>query len=210
MGAATWGGVEESAAAGGRRPGRPRDVTIGPRVLAAASALFGEVGYEGGSIAAISERSGVGKPSIYLRWRNRHELFVACVRALGPLPPPPVPAATLAGDLTAWAEDASEALTGRERRLVRAALFSALTDLEVATALDETLLAPIRERLAAVLGRWPEAAAAGDRGTPAAVASALLAPLVHAVAIGRPTVDARTAAELVARSLAHEAGAARS
>lgn len=213
MDAATWGGVERDAASeepGRRRPGRPRDASIGPRVIEAASELFGEVGYEGGSIAAISERSGVGKPSIYLRWRNRRELFLACVRALGPLPPPAPPAATPADDLAAWVDGAAEILAGPDRRLVRAALFSAPRDTEVAAALDETVLAPLRARLAEVLGRWPQAVAAGDRGTPAAVASVLLAPLVLAVATGRPPPDARIAAEVVARSLGRDGGGARS
>jgi AcrR family transcriptional regulator len=194
------GSAGAAGPSGLRPPGRPRDPAIAPRVMAAAAAHFGEVGYERASLAAISERSGVGKPSIYLRWADRHELFLACVRALGPVPPAPPRGGSLAGDLAAWSDVAAGALAGPDRGLVRAALFSRARDPEVAAALDDALLAPLAARLGEVLARWPPAGAGGP-DDPRVVADLLLAPILHAVAAGRPPGGHRLAAELVARAL---------
>lgn len=46
------------------------------RVAAAAVELFGETGWSGFSIEAVARRSGVGKASIYLRWRSKDDLLV--------------------------------------------------------------------------------------------------------------------------------------
>lgn len=53
-----------------RRRGRPRDPSIEGRVLAAAKEVVAEVGVTGASMSAIADRAGVGKPTIYLRWRD--------------------------------------------------------------------------------------------------------------------------------------------
>jgi AcrR family transcriptional regulator len=190
-----------SQEAGGRPPGRPRDPDIEPRVLRAAADVFGEAGYEGASIAAISERSGAGKPSIYLRWHNRRALFLDCIRAVGPPPPAPPPGASLAEDLARWSDAAAAALCGDDRGVIRAALFTGADDAEVAAALEEALLGPLTEGLTEVIGRWPEPG--GDvSDDPGAVADLLLAPLLQAAVTGRRPQGLPTAADVVARSLA--------
>ncbi len=45
--------------------------------LDAARAVAAQVGVQGASMSAIADHSGVGKPTIYLRWANRRELMVA-------------------------------------------------------------------------------------------------------------------------------------
>lgn len=42
----------------------------------AAVALYGENGWASFSIEAVARRAGVGKASVYLRWRNKEELLV--------------------------------------------------------------------------------------------------------------------------------------
>jgi AcrR family transcriptional regulator len=166
-------------------------------VLEAAAAVFGEMGYEGGSIAAISERSGVSKPSIHLRWPSRRELFLAALAEVRP-PVAPPPSADLRGDLVAWGDAAAEAVAGGQRPLVRAALFAAAREPEIAAALDARLIAPLRAELIAILDRR-DAGGAGERD-PGTVAELLLAPVVQAAVTGRPAA-VRTAAEVVARAL---------
>lgn len=69
----TQAGEEPSA-------GRPRDPQIDRRTLSAATALFGRVGWAGFTFEAVARESGVGKPSIYLRWKTKEELLSAALR----------------------------------------------------------------------------------------------------------------------------------
>ncbi|OLO25732.1 TetR family transcriptional regulator [Streptomyces sp. MNU77] len=57
-------------------PGRPRDDQVDSRVADAAVALFGQNGWASFSIEAVARRAGVGKASVYLRWRNKEELLI--------------------------------------------------------------------------------------------------------------------------------------
>jgi len=60
--------------------GRPRDPGVDRRVADAAITLFGEAGWAGFSVEAVSKRAGVGKASIYLRWRTKEALLVEALR----------------------------------------------------------------------------------------------------------------------------------
>jgi AcrR family transcriptional regulator len=60
--------------------GRPRDPQIDRRTLSAATALFGRVGWAGFTFEAVARESGVGKPSIYLRWKTKEDLLGAALQ----------------------------------------------------------------------------------------------------------------------------------
>lgn len=60
--------------------GRPRDPEVDRRVTASAIALFGEQGWAGFSMESVARRAGVGKASIYLRWRSKEDLLVDALR----------------------------------------------------------------------------------------------------------------------------------
>lgn len=63
-----------------RRPrGRPRQVGVEERVLAAAREIEAEVGYDATSVEAIAERAGVAKTAIYRRWPNKGVLLYEAV-----------------------------------------------------------------------------------------------------------------------------------
>ncbi len=59
--------------------GRPRDPLVEDRVAVAAIELFGASGWSGFNIEAVARRAGVGKASIYLRWRSKEELLIAAL-----------------------------------------------------------------------------------------------------------------------------------
>jgi TetR/AcrR family transcriptional repressor of mexJK operon len=66
-----------------RRGGRPtreeaeaRDV----RLLDVATRLFMERGFDGTSIDAVAEAAGVSKPTVYARYQDKRDLFVAVLR----------------------------------------------------------------------------------------------------------------------------------
>lgn len=58
-----------------RRPGRPRDESMDPRVLEAARELLVERGFEATTVQAIAERSGVHASAIYRRWSSRIDII---------------------------------------------------------------------------------------------------------------------------------------
>jgi AcrR family transcriptional regulator len=58
-----------------RRPGRPRDMSIDERALAATRELLVERGFDATTIQAVAGRSGVHAPAIYRRWPSRIELI---------------------------------------------------------------------------------------------------------------------------------------
>jgi AcrR family transcriptional regulator len=59
-----------------RRSGRPRSAQIDDAVLEATGKLLAEKGYTATSIETIARRAGVGKATIYRRWRSKEELVV--------------------------------------------------------------------------------------------------------------------------------------
>ncbi|MDQ2896992.1 MAG: TetR/AcrR family transcriptional regulator [Actinomycetota bacterium] len=69
--------------------GRPRDVRIDHRVLAAARLLLAERGLRAMSLDAVAELAGVSRSAIYRRWASSDELALDAIDdALGQLPGP--------------------------------------------------------------------------------------------------------------------------
>jgi AcrR family transcriptional regulator len=65
-----------------KRPGRPRSVESHQAILQATLALLGEVGFDSMSIDAIATRAGVGKTTIYRRYRSKAELVADAIESL--------------------------------------------------------------------------------------------------------------------------------
>jgi AcrR family transcriptional regulator len=62
-------------------PGRRRDPSLEPRVVAAALAVYAEAGWSGFSFDAVARRAGVGKAPLYLRWASKEDLLLAAFGA---------------------------------------------------------------------------------------------------------------------------------
>jgi AcrR family transcriptional regulator len=75
-----------------RRPGRPRRRTTDDAITRAALDLLAERGFQAATIEAIALRAGVGRNTIYRRWRSKEELIADALREL-------------TTDIDAWAED---------------------------------------------------------------------------------------------------------
>jgi AcrR family transcriptional regulator len=74
---------ETAAGRPGRGPGRPRLTDIEPRSYEAVLELFGQQGWAGLSLDAVATRAGIGKSSIYLRWKTKRDLLLEAVRYFG-------------------------------------------------------------------------------------------------------------------------------
>jgi AcrR family transcriptional regulator len=64
----------------GRPPGRPRDAAIDELVLRATIDLLAERGMEATTIQAVSDRTGIARATIYLRWPGRSALTLDALR----------------------------------------------------------------------------------------------------------------------------------
>ena len=67
------------------RGGRPRDPSRDEAIRAALLRLLGEVGYGGLTMDALAQEAGVGKATIYRRWRTKQDLIVDSIADLGAL-----------------------------------------------------------------------------------------------------------------------------
>jgi AcrR family transcriptional regulator len=65
-----------------RRPGRPRRRTTQDAITKAALDLLAERGFRAATIEAIALRAGVGRNTIYRRWRSKEELIADALREL--------------------------------------------------------------------------------------------------------------------------------
>lgn len=65
----------------GRR-GRPRLQSTDEAIFAAAAQLISERGYDGFSMAAVADRAGVAKTTVYRRWPSRSHLVLATMSSV--------------------------------------------------------------------------------------------------------------------------------
>ncbi|WP_043498297.1 TetR/AcrR family transcriptional regulator [Georgenia sp. SUBG003] len=63
-----------------RGPGRPRHTDVEPRSYEAVLELFGQHGWDGLTLDAVATHAGIGKSSIYLRWKTKRDLLLDAVR----------------------------------------------------------------------------------------------------------------------------------
>ncbi|HEY0580632.1 MAG TPA: TetR/AcrR family transcriptional regulator [Chloroflexota bacterium] len=86
------------------RPGG-RSARARAAVLNAAFAELGEKGYEGFSIEAVAQRSGVHKTTVYRRWPTREALVMDALDSRSDRYSPISPTGALRSDLRVFAED---------------------------------------------------------------------------------------------------------
>lgn len=72
--------VSEAISTSERRGvGRPANPEIDTRIMSAAAAIFVEHGWAGFTLEAIGKRAGIGKSSIYKRFRSREDVMKALI-----------------------------------------------------------------------------------------------------------------------------------
>ena len=110
---------------------------------AAARLVAAELGIQGASMSAIADRSGVGKPTIYLRWANRADLMVAAVVDLRTAGPRDEHGGSARTDLTAALLDDHELyVVGEHARFLRSVLFESVSDRGLAREFEESVFGP--------------------------------------------------------------------
>src|ERR671921_419195 len=74
--------VQESPSVRSSRGGRPRDPSRDGLIRAAIMRLLADVGYGALTMDAVAAEAGVGKATIYRRWRTKQDLVVDTIAEL--------------------------------------------------------------------------------------------------------------------------------
>lgn len=141
-------------------------------------------------MSAIADRSGVGKPTIYLRWANRADLMVAAVVDLRSPVPTGYTGSARTDLQTALAEDNDFYAVGEHSRFLRSVLFESVSDEALSRELEDSVFGARRERLAAIVTRGIEDGQIREGVDPVATADLLSGPLVRAMVLGADGLDA--------------------
>src|SRR5919199_170618 len=83
------------------RGGRPRDPSRDGVIRKAILRLLADVGYGALTMDAVAAQAGVGKATIYRRWRTKEDLVVDTIAELHHLDSAPPDTGSLEGDLRA-------------------------------------------------------------------------------------------------------------
>jgi AcrR family transcriptional regulator len=94
------------------RGGRPRDPSRDGVIRAAILRLLAEVGYGALTMDAVASEAGVGKATIYRRWRTKQDLVVDTISDLNRAEATPADTGSLEGDLRAMMRSLVSVVTG--------------------------------------------------------------------------------------------------
>jgi len=146
--------INSGAAPELRGPGRPRDEEARRRILDAAIELLEEVGFSSATVDAIAERAAASKATVYRWWPNKASVLTEAFReAWAPgLAFPDT--GSLRQDISEQLRNFSAFLITRKGRLLAALVAGAQQDEEIATALREIWIVPLRAASGKVLGRY--------------------------------------------------------
>jgi AcrR family transcriptional regulator len=134
-------GAEEAPARG---RGRPRSEEADRAILAATLTMVAAHGVTATTIEGIAAEAGVGKTTIYRRWRSKNDLIVAAVAQMAPRGDPP-DTGTLYGDLKALAELQRQRLAGTGLLTVAPrVLAESMNDPELHQGFLDSVINPLR------------------------------------------------------------------
>src|SRR5829696_2534068 len=94
------------------RGGRPRDPSRDGVIREAILQLLGEVGYGALTMDAVAAEAGVGKATIYRRWRTKQDLVVDTISVMNQAEATPPDTGSLEGDLRAMLHSLVSVITG--------------------------------------------------------------------------------------------------
>jgi AcrR family transcriptional regulator len=172
-----------------RRPGRPRSAEAHAAILAAALELAVEGGLRGLSMEAIAARAGVGKATIYRRWKTKEALFAEAIGSIALAPEVP-DTGSARGDFEATSGAAVGRMAPEAFRVLPRLMADAADDPELLAALREALVRPRRAAIAEILRRGIERGELRGDVDIDLVSDMLIGPMIARVLMsgGDPTV----------------------
>jgi AcrR family transcriptional regulator len=179
------------------RGGRPRDPSRDGVIRAAILSLLADVGYGALTMDAVAAEAGVGKATIYRRWRTKQDLVIDTITEMNRAEAAPPDTGSLEGDLRAMLQSLLAIVTGPSG----AATLSLLSTVPHEPALAEAFRrGPLMEWRATFDLIWTRAQERGEvgRGAPVAlIAEAASAPLVQRWLLTGEPVDEAFAEEVL-------------
>ncbi|MGY1688616.1 TetR/AcrR family transcriptional regulator [Geodermatophilus sp. SYSU D01105] len=141
------------------RGGRPRDPSRDGVIRAAILRLLAEVGYGALTMDAVAAEAGVGKATIYRRWRTKQDLVVDTISDLNQFIAAPPDTGSIAGDLRAMMHLVAEATASPAGAAIR----SLLPAMQYQPALVEAFRSgPLAVWRGAYAEMWARAEARGE------------------------------------------------
>jgi AcrR family transcriptional regulator len=131
---------------------RPRSAESHAAILRAALELVVEGGLNGTTIEGIAARAGVGKATIYRRWKTRDELFTEALRTVAVALPDP-DTGSLRGDVMGIVSFNLEHTPRNAALLMPRLMVEAVDDPALFAVVREVLVDPRRDVLKAILRR---------------------------------------------------------
>ncbi len=130
--------------------GRPRDHQLDESILRAARDLLAEVGYDGLSLLAVAQRAGTTRPAIYRRYDDKTKLAIAAIASLADASVPEETGDHLA-DLIAELRSFRSGIAAVNGLALVATVLNDSTDPAIRSAYRESVVAPRRRRIGAIL-----------------------------------------------------------
>ena len=161
---------------------RPRSAESHAAILQAALELVVEDGLRGTTIEGIAARAGVGKATIYRRWRTKEELFMEALQAIAfALPDPDT--GSLRGDVEAIIAFNLEHATRNAALLMPRLMVEAADDPDLFAVMQQVLVEPRREVLRTILRRAVERGEMREDIDPEVAIDLLIGPFIYAVLV---------------------------
>jgi AcrR family transcriptional regulator len=130
-----------------RRVGRPRSDDRDRAILDAALALLVEDGFAGMSIEGIAARAGVGKTTVYRRWKNKAEVVVEALRGHVCHDMPLPDTGDVRRDLVSMYEAMQQSLNGADGTIMTAFTAEKFRHPELRDEFDRTFVAVRRAHM---------------------------------------------------------------
>ena len=161
---------------------RPRSAESHAAILQAALELVVEDGLRGTTIEGIAARAGVGKATIYRRWKTKEELFMEALQAIAfALPDPDT--GSLRGDVEAIITFNLEHATRNAALLMPRLMVEAADDPDLFAVMQQVLVEPRREVLRTILRRAVERGEMREDVDPEVAIDLLIGPFIYAVLV---------------------------
>jgi AcrR family transcriptional regulator len=186
---------------------RKRGAALERAILDAAYAELSEVGYTSFSVEGVASRARTGKASIYRRWPTRGDLMLDAVCSHLPTPQDCgfeenlTDSTTTADALRGVARAIAGVIASPAGDVMRAIKCEAVTDPELARAIDDRFQEPRRQFMLALLRRGIARGEVRPGAATPLVADVLPAVLTHRMILQREPVTARVITEIIEQIL---------
>ena len=178
--------------------GRPRSAEAHQAILDSAISLTREVGFDALAMDAIAARAGVGKATVYRRWRSKESLIAEALGRFARAIPVPDTGSVMEdllivmrGTMRMYQEPATAALlSGLVAAMARSA--------PIAEAVRSGFVATRRRAMRHVLARGIARGELGRRANTTLALDLLSGPLLYRALISGDTIDARMIKSMVA------------